>query len=104
MMNIRLTILSALEVLAFVGALIVFLRRIVTSLERIGGSPTSSLAKIRFGVRAIEKQTSHLGPQVTRLNQNLTLLGGKLHLVDGHLAAVDAALAARPAEPVEAPR
>ncbi len=103
-MSVRLTILSALEVLAFVGALIAFLRRIVMSLERIGGSPTSSLAKIRFGVRAIEKETSHLGPQVAHLNQNLTLLGGKLHMVDEHLAAVDAALAARAAESVEVPR
>lgn len=87
-MYIRLTILTALEVLALVGALIAFLGRIVAGLERIGGSPTSYLAKVSFGVRAIERETSHLGPQVTQLNQGLTVLAGKLGLVDQHLGAV----------------
>ena len=92
-MTIRLTILSALQVLAFAGALIAFLGRIVATLERIGGSPTSSLAKVSFGVRAIEKETSHLAPQVTQLNQGLISLGGKLGVVDSHLETVAGALA-----------
>ena len=87
-MTVRLTVLSAVQVLAFVGALIAFLGRIVAGLERIGGSPTSSLAKVSFGVRAIEKETSHLGPQVTRLNEGLVALGGKLAVVDADLGAV----------------
>ena len=87
-MTIRLTILSALQVLAFVGALIAFLGRIVSALERIGGSPSSSLAKVSFGVRAIEKETSHLAPQVTQLNQGLIALGGKLTVVDSHFGTV----------------
>ncbi len=87
-MKVRLTLLSALEVLVFVGALIGFLIRIVDSLERIGGEPSSSLAKVGFGVRAIEKETSHLGPQVIQLNAGLTALAGKLGVVDGHLMAV----------------
>ena len=87
-MNVRLTVLSALQVLAFAGALIAFLGRIVAALERIGGSPSSSLAKVSFGVRAIEKETSHLGPQVIQLNAGLTSLAGKLTVVDGHLGTV----------------
>lgn len=87
-MMLRLTLLSALQVLVFAGALIAFLRRIVSGLERIGGSPTSSLAKVSFGVRAIEKETGHLGPQVARLNEGLTALGAKLAVVDGHLETV----------------
>ncbi len=87
-MIVRLTILTALEVLAFAGALIAFLTRIVSQLERIGGSPSSSLAKVSFGVRAIEKETSHLAPQVIDLNQGLTTLAGKLGVVDAHLGAV----------------
>ncbi len=87
-MIVRLTILSALEVLAFVGALIAFLVRIVETLERIGGAPVSFLAKVSFGVRAIEKETSHLAPQVTQLNTGLTTLAGKLGVVEGHLGAV----------------
>ena len=87
-MTVRLTVLSALQVLAFAGALVAFLRRIVAALERIGGSPSSSLAKVSFGVRAIEKETSHLGPQVTRLNEGLTSLAGKLAVVEGDLGTV----------------
>ena len=93
-MTVRLTILSALQVLAFVGALIAFLGRIVSALERIGGSPTSSLARVSFGVRAIEKETSHLAPQVMRLNEGLVSLGGKLTVVETHLATVAEQLAA----------
>lgn len=92
-MTIRLTILSAVEVLIFVGALIVYLQRIVAALERIGGTPTSSLGRVSFGVRAIEKETSHLAPQVTQLNTGLGALAGKLGIVDGHLAAVSGRLA-----------
>ena len=99
---IWLTLLSALEVLAFAGALIAFLQRIVATLERIGGSPSSSLAKVSFGVRAIEKETSHLAPQVIQLNQGLTALAGKLGVVDGHLASVAEKLVP-PAEPPEHP-
>ena len=74
-------------------ALIAFLERIVTGLERIGGAPDSSLGKVRFGVRAIEKETSHLAPQVIQLNAGLTALAGKLSVVDDHLAAVATRLA-----------
>jgi len=67
---------------------VAYLRRIAANLESIGGSPTSYLAKISFGVRAIEKETSHLAPQVTQLNAGLVTLGDKLAVVDSHLAAV----------------
>ncbi len=87
-MIIWLTLLSALQVLAFVGALVAFLQRIAATLERIGGVPTSYLAKISFGVRAIEKETSHLAPQVTQLNVGLSALRDKLGGVDGQLGSV----------------
>jgi len=87
-----LAVLSALEVLAFAGALLYFLHRIVTALEKIGGAPDSSLARIAFGVRAIERETSHLAPEVMQLNAGLTILGGKLGVVDEHLTAVTTAL------------
>lgn len=92
-MTLRLTILSVLQVLAFAGALIAYLQRIVTGLERIGGSPSSYLAKVSFGVRAIEKETSHLAPQVTQLNQGLTTLGARLGVVDDHLRSTTEVLA-----------
>jgi len=92
MKTIRLTILSALEVLTFAGALVYFLHRIASTLERIGGSPTSYLAKLSFGLSAIEKETSHLAPQVTQLNQGLVALAGELGTSDEHLNSVVEAL------------
>ena len=86
--TIRLTLLSALEVLAFVGALVYFLSRIISGLERIGGTADSYLAKLSFGLRAIEKETSHLAPQVNRLNQGLSSLVEGLSTSDEHLETV----------------
>ena len=91
-MAVLLAVLSALETLTFVGALVAYLARITKALEAIGGKPTSSLAKLAFGLRAIEKETSHLAPQVIQLNAGLTSLGGKLGVVDGRLQAVAEAL------------
>ena len=87
-MKLRLAILSALEVLAFAGALIYFLRRISATLMRIGGRPDSYLAKISFGVRAIEKETSHLTPQATQLNSGLAALAAALGGVNERLGSV----------------
>lgn len=87
-MVFRLTVLTATQVLAFVGTLVYFLWRIVNALESAGGSPNSSLAKLRMGVRAIEQESSHLAPQVTQLNEGFVILVGKLNAVDGQLKAV----------------
>ncbi len=90
---LKLTLLTALEVLAFAGALLYFLYRIVFVLDRIGGSPTSYLAKIRFGLSAIDKETSHLDPQLALLNQRLVGLAGKFEAVDADLRPVVGRLA-----------
>ncbi len=87
-----LTLLSALVAVAFFVVVIAFLARIVRTLELIGGEPTgyssrtSYLAKLAFGLRAIEQQTSHLAPEVTRLNAGLESIAGGLISIDGHLA------------------
>jgi hypothetical protein len=91
-MVLFLTVLTALAVLALVGALTVYLVRIAHVLERIGGTPTSLLAKIRLGVRAIEQETSALAPEVTRLNGGLGAVAGGLRVVDDHLAGTVAAV------------
>jgi hypothetical protein len=91
-MAVLLAVLSALEILTFVGALVAYLARITRALEAIGGKADSSLAKLAFGLRAIEKETSHLAPQVTQLNAGLTSLGGKLGVVDDRRQAVAEAL------------
>ncbi len=92
-MVLLLTVLTALAVLALVAVLLVYLVRITRVLERIGGTPTSLLAKIRLGVRAIEQETGALGPEVTRLNDGLTAIAGGLKAVDDHLAGTVAAVA-----------
>jgi hypothetical protein len=84
-MVVLLTLLSALLVLVFFGALAYALVKISAALESIGGTPTSYLAKLRLGLRAIEKETSHLAPQVTKVNAGLTQIAGGLASVDKHL-------------------
>lgn len=92
-MIVLLTVLSALAVVALFGALVFYLVKIIEALESIGGetpkgysSRSSYLSKITFGVRAIERQTDHLGPEVTRLNESLSQAAEGLRSIDGHLA------------------
>ena len=80
-----LTVLTALLVLVFFVALAYALVHISHALESVGGKPTSFLARLRLGLRAIEKETSHLTPQVTALNAGLTQIAGGLAAVDQHL-------------------
>jgi len=84
-MLIFLTILSGIVALIFFGVLGVYLYQIGNVLDAIGGAPSSYLAKLRLGLRAIETETGHLPGQVTTLNQNLTAIGRGLETVDAHL-------------------
>ena len=86
-MAVLLTVLSLLAVVLFAGALIFFLVRIVRVLDRVGGEPTSYLAKIRMGVRAIEVETGHLPEEATVLNSHLGEILGGLKAVDDALVA-----------------
>ncbi len=54
---VLLTLISVIGAAALFLALAVYLRLIVRELQAIGGTPTSFLAKIRFGLRAIETAT-----------------------------------------------
>ena len=82
---ILLSVLTAVLVLVFFVVLAYALVCISGALESVGGKPTSFLAKLRLGLRAIEKETSHLTPQVTQLNAGLTQIAGGLTAVDQHL-------------------
>lgn len=91
-MVVLLTVLSALAVVVLFAALVFYLTRIIQALESIGGetprgysSRSSYLSKIAFGVRAIEQQTGHLGPEATRLNESLSRAAEGLRSIDGHL-------------------
>jgi hypothetical protein len=86
-MIVLLTLLSCLAALALLGVVAVYLVRIIRALEGIGGTPTSYLAKIRFGLRAIETETGQIRPQVTALTEGLRALDGGLRSVERDLAA-----------------
>ena len=88
------TILTALLVIVFFLVLAYALIKISNVLRSIGGTPTSYLAKLRLGLRAIEVETGHLTPNVVRANENLTAIAGGLGAVDGHLiGTINAAVA-----------
>ncbi len=80
-----LTLLTAALVIVFFLVLAVALVNISGVLRSIGGTPTSYLAKLRLGLRAIEQETSHLTPQVTAVNAGLTQVAGGLEAIDRSL-------------------
>jgi hypothetical protein len=90
-----MTLLTALLTLVFLGVLAVALIRLHPVLAAIGGTPTSYLARLRFGLRAIERETSHLPGQVTRINGGLGEIAEGLGAVERHLAGTEAALKAQ---------
>ena len=72
---------------AIVLALAVYLTAIAYFLYRAGGSNRSYLAKIRFGLRAIETETGQIRPQATALTEGLRALDAGLRSVERDLAA-----------------
>lgn len=93
-----LAVLSVVGVVALFVALALFLRAIDRTLEQIGGpatrffAPVNYLAKIRLGLRAIERQTDALAPYVTRVNGGLGAIRDSLRAIDANLAGVIAAV------------
>ena len=86
-----LMVVSVLGAWALFVALAIYLRLILRELRATGGTPTSFLAKIRVGLRAIEVETGHLVPEVTTLNERLTAIRDGLRAIDANLTgALDA--------------
>ena len=96
--TVLLAVISVAGAAALFVALALFLRAIDGELETIGGpatrfvAPANYLAKIRLGVRAIERQTDALAPQVGRLNEGLTAIRDGLRAIDGNLARLIASV------------
>ena len=80
-----LVVLSCLISLIFLATVAWALIQINKQLAPIGGTPESFLAKLRLGLRAIEKQTSHLGVLVTNVNQKLEKIEGGLEQLANNL-------------------
>ncbi len=93
---VLLTFLTAALVLVVLVVVAIALIKISALLRSIGGTPTSYLAKLRLGLRAIESETGHLTPQVVRLNEGLSAIAGGLESVDGHLVGTINAAVAQP--------
>ena len=90
--TILATALAALLFLAVVARALV---RIVAALEAIGGNGESLLAKLRLGLRAIERETSHLPAAAPKINEGLKNIAGGLVEVDATLGSLYAALNAQ---------
>jgi hypothetical protein len=90
-----LTALTAALVLGFFVVLAVALVAISNVLSSIGGTPTSFLAKLRLGLRAIEQETSHLAPEVVAANTGLSSIAGGLAAVDKALVGTIDAVSAQ---------
>ncbi|CAN5809648.1 hypothetical protein BH23PSE1_BH23PSE1_02590 [soil metagenome] len=87
-----LTALSALAALAFLGTVAHALTRIAALLEAIGARGESYLAKLRLGLRAIERETSHLPAAAPPLNADLGAIAEGLAGVDAALGRLHRAL------------
>ncbi|MDX1623042.1 MAG: hypothetical protein R3199_03585 [Gemmatimonadota bacterium] len=100
---ILLTVLTIVLVLLLVAVLVVGLVKIDGTLERIGGGSIgymganmddhlSLLAEARWGVRAIETQTSAIAPEVTRLNEGLGAIDAGLAEIEEGVGSLVAAV------------
>ncbi len=84
-MYVLLIIMTIFAVLLLVYVLVRSLHSIISLLTSIGGNGNSYLAKLRLGLRAIETETGHLPPQLTKLNDGLTKTAEGLKKVNEHL-------------------
>lgn len=90
-----MTALSALAALLFLGVVAAALVKIAGLLESIGGRTDSYLAKLRLGLRAIERETSHLPAAAEPLNRGLAETATGLKGLDTSLAELYGALEAQ---------
>lgn len=73
-MRTLLIVLTVLEIILVIGALAFYLVRIARSLR----ASSANLAKVTFGVRAIETQCASIGPSVVKVNGQLATIAGAL--------------------------
>lgn len=69
-----LVTLTVIEIVALVGVLAFYLVAIARHLRSVA----DTMAKITFGVRAVEQQVGVIGPGVTKVNQTLEEIAGAL--------------------------
>ena len=92
------TLISCLAALLLLAVVAIGLVRIVDLLEVIGGRGDSYLAKLRLGLRAIERETAHLPGTAPTINSGLADITGGLTAVDATLGGLHDALKAQEAK------
>jgi hypothetical protein len=90
-----MTLFSAVAALLFLAVVARALIEIVGLLEDIGGSGESYLAKLRLGLRAIERETSHLPAAAPDINKGLESTAKGLMGIDETLGGLHKALLAQ---------
>ena len=83
-MRTLLIVLSAAEILLVISALAFYLWRIARSLR----ATSANLAKVTFGVRAIETQCASIGPSVLKVNGQLRTFADALDGIAGKAEAL----------------
>ena len=73
-MRALLVTLTIVEIVLVAGVLVYYLARVAASLRRT----SALLAKVSFGVRAIETQTNVIGPSVMTVNGQLETIADAL--------------------------
>ncbi len=86
-MIVLLALASCMAAVLFLVVVAIYVTRITRTLERIGGV-NSLLAKITYGVRAIETETGHIPTQVVTLNASLGAAAGGLKTIDDTLVRI----------------
>ena len=83
-MRVLLIVLSAAEILLVISVLAFYLWRIAVSLR----VTSANLAKVTFGVRAIETQCASIGPSVVKVNGQLRTIADALDGIAGKAEAL----------------
>ncbi len=73
-MRTLLIILTVAEIALVIGVIAFYLMRISRSLHL----SAKHLAKVTYGVRAVETQCVTIGPHVTRINEQLGVIAGAM--------------------------
>ncbi len=94
-MTFYATLATSLATLIFLAVVAWGLIKIVDLLDSIGGRGDSYLAKLRLGLRAIERETSHIPGAVPDINDGLGQIAGGLTAVDATFTELHAALKAQ---------
>ena len=83
-MRALLIVLTAVEIVLLMSALAFYLWRVARSLR----ATSANLAKVTFGVRAIETQCASIGPSVVKVNGQLRVIADALDGIAGKAEAL----------------